>query len=124
GKFLPLARAETEREAGIVRQRLSEAGVETLLLSDEKLAAEDPPRRLRGLEFSGDKLLLKIFNTDEAAQLKREDLVLIVTGAIFQKRVEATEKHSKKGENILLDATETASDEVLIDIYGRDDETG
>jgi len=48
---------------------------------------------------------------------------LIVSGAIFQKAVESTESR-KKGESKILDATETASDESLIDIYGQHDAHG
>lgn len=123
-KPLPLARAESEKEAEIVRQRFGELGIYTLILSDEKLAAENPPKRLRGLEFSGETILLKIFNTDEIFEARSENLLLIVTGAVFQKRVEATEKRGKKGENILLAATETATDEKLFDIYFNGNETG
>ena len=106
-----MARAESEKEAEIVRQRFAEIGIETIILSDEKLAVETPPKRLRSLEFSDNKMFLTIFNTGEIVKILNEDLMLIVTGAIFQKRVEATEKHNKKGENILLNATEIASDE-------------
>ena len=123
-KPLPLARAGSEKEAEIVRRRFEETGIKTVLLSDEKLAVENPPKRLRGMEFSGDTLLLKIFNADEIVETRIENLTLIVTGAIFQKRVEATEKHNKKGENILLNATEIASDEKVFDIYLNGDETG
>lgn len=121
---LPLARAESEKEAEIVRRRFEENGIKTALLSDEKLAVETPPVRLRGLEFSDDKIYLINFNTDDVFEKSREDLELIVGGAIFQKRVEATEKRNKKGENSLLGATETATDEKLFDIYFRGDDAG
>lgn len=121
---LPIARAESEKEAGIVRRRLEENGIKTVFLSDEKIAAETPPVRLRGLEFSDDKIYLINFNTDDVFEKSGDELELIVTGAIFQKRVEATERRNKKGENSLLGATETATDEKLFDIYFRGDDTG
>ncbi len=123
-KPLPLARSESEKEAAIVKQRFADLGIETVILSDNSLAVEKPPKRLRGIEFSDRQIFLKTFNTDETIEFLNEDLTLIVTGAIFQKRIEATEKHNKKGENTLLNATETASDEKLIDIYSRDHESG
>lgn len=123
-KSLPLARAESEKEAEIVRQRFAENGIKTVILSDEKLAAENPPVRLRGMGIVGDTIYLVAFNTDDVFQMKSDDLLLIVTGAIFQKRVEAREKRGKKGENTLLSATETATDEKLFDIYFRNEETG
>lgn len=123
-KPLPLARAESEKEAEIVKRRFAEIGIETVLMSDEKLAVETSPTRLRGLEFSDDKIYLITFNTDEVLALNREDLELIVVGSIFQKRVESTEKRNKKGENTLLGATETATDEKIVDLYFRENETG
>ena len=124
GKALPLARAESEKEAEIVRGRLLKLGVETFVLSDESMAAEKPQKRLRGLEFFDDKIVLILFNKDEIAEIAPENLGLIVTGAIFERKVEATEKRSKKGESKILNSTETASDEFLIDIYSRTDSVG
>jgi hypothetical protein len=121
---LPLARAESVKEAEIIKQNLSKIGVETLVLSDENLTVEKFPKRLRGIEFGAGKLRLKLFNTDEIVEIPGEDLILIVTGAVFERRIEATEKRSRKGENKLLNATETASDEMLIDLYSRDDSAG
>ena len=123
-KPLPLVRAETEKEAELVQKRLKEYGVETLVISDEKLAAEKPAKRLRGIEFFDDKLVFILFNNDEIVEISKEDLTLIVTGAIFQKRVEAVEKRGKKGENKTLQSSETASDEILIDVYSRQDDIG
>lgn len=121
---LPLARAESFKEAEIIKRNLSEIGVETLILSDEDLAAEKPPKRLRGLEFGENTMRLKLFNTEEIIEVSKEDLVLIVTGAAFERKVESTEKRSRKDGNKLLNSTETASDEMLIDIYSRDDSFG
>jgi NADH dehydrogenase/NADH:ubiquinone oxidoreductase subunit G len=67
---------------------------------------------------------LLLFNNDEIVELSTGDLALIVSGAIFERKVEATEKRVKKGENKILQTSETASDEFLIDIYSRQDSTG
>ncbi len=117
-KPLPIVRGETEKEVEILQNRLSEFGLETMLVADEKLAAENLPKRLRGLEFRDNKILLILFNNDEVEEIGVEDLVLIVWGAIFQKTIESTEAR-KKGETKILEATETASDEMLIDIYTK-----
>jgi hypothetical protein len=123
-KALPLARAESEREAEIVRERLLEMGVETFILSDEALSIDQPPKRLRGLEFFDERIVLILFNKDEIAEIALDDLSLIVAGALFERRVEATEKRSKKGETKILNSTETASDEFLIDVYSRENSDG
>lgn len=121
---LPIARAESEKEAEITQTRLRETGVETLIVGDENLKIEQSPRRLRGIEFFDDKLILILFNQDEIVEIADEDLSLIVTGATFERRIEATEKYNKKGENKILETSETASDEQLIDLYSRNDSIG
>lgn len=123
-KSLPVARVETENEAEIIQRRLRDSGMETRILADEDLKIEKPARRLRGIDFWEDKLILILFNRDEIAEILYEDLILIVTGAIFERRVEATEARVKKGESKLLQTNETASDEILVDIYSRQDEIG
>ncbi len=123
-KPLPLARAESEREAHIAQKRLSELGLETVILSDETLAVEKPTHRLRGIEFFDGKLILILFNRDEVVEIEYKDLALVVTGAIFERKVEATEKYNKKGETKILQTSETASDESLIDIYSRQNSIG
>lgn len=121
---LPLARVESRREAEVIKTRLGEIAVETSIVSDEVLAIEKPPRRLRGVEFADDKLILILFNQDETFEMRLVDFALIVTGTIRERKIAATEKYNKKGENKILDSTETASDENLIDIYSRQDSAG
>jgi hypothetical protein len=123
-KPLPLARLESETEAQVVAQNLKEFGVETLVLSDEKLKIEMNPRRLRGMEFFDDKLVLILFSWDEIAEIARQELRLIVSGAIFVRKIESTERHQRKGENKILNTAEVSSDEFLIDIYSDDDSIG
>jgi hypothetical protein len=121
---LPLARVESQREAEVIKTRLGEIAVETSIVSDEVLAIEKSPRRLRGIEFADGKLILILFNQDETVEMRLEDFALIVTGLIRERKISATEKYNKKGENKILDSSETASDEVLIDIYSRQDSAG
>ncbi|MGI9036425.1 MAG: zinc finger Ran-binding domain-containing protein [Pyrinomonadaceae bacterium] len=123
-KTLPLARAESESEAEIIVKNLTERGLHAAILSDEKLEIKKPPRRLRGLEFSAEKTNLVLFNGDEIAEIRREDLCLIVTGALFERKIEATRKHQRKGEDKILETTELSSDEFLIDIYNQNDAIG
>lgn len=122
-KTLPLARVESLKEAEILQNRLKEFDLQTKIVSDENLAAEELPKRLRGLEFEDDKIIFYLFNNDEIEKVRAEDLALIVSGAVFQKAVQSTEAR-KKGETKILDATETASDEILIDLYSKKDAAG
>lgn len=123
-KPLPIARLETEKEAELTRQRLDKLRIKTKILSDDDLRVDKPPRRLRAMDFWDDKLVLIFFNADEIAEINWEDLSLIVPGAIFERKIATTESHNKKGENKLLQTNETASDEILIDIYSRQDKIG
>ena len=123
-KPLPLARVESDKEAEIGRAFLHNQGVDSFILSDEAINSEKLPKRLRRVEFDDNKLILILFNRDEVVEIAVEDLMLIVTGAIFERKIEATEKRRKKGDNEILEMTEIASDESLIDIYSRNDGIG
>lgn len=123
-KALPLARVESAREAEIVQKRLFEFGVKTLILSDENLEIKKTSHRLRGMKFLDDKIVFALFNRDELFETANEEVNLIVTGAIFERRVESTEKRDKKGGNKILQSHETASDEFLIDVYTRRETLG
>jgi hypothetical protein len=122
-KPLPLARVESVNEALIVQNRLQEFGLQTKIVSDESLAAEVQPKRLRGLEFQDEKILLILFNNDEVEEIGAKSLNLIVSGVVYEKAVQSTEAR-KKGETKILEATETASDEILIDIYTQENANG
>jgi len=122
-KSLPVGRAETKQDAEILHNRLQDSGCETMIVSDESLAAHSFPKRLRGLEILDNEISLILFNNDQIDKINVEDLILIVTGAVFQKNIQAFETR-KKGETKILNASETASDELLIDIYTKNDPIG
>lgn len=123
-KTLPVARVESAPEAEILITRLKDLGLESRVVSDESLKLETVPRRLRGVEFLNDKLILILFNVDEVVEVPVEDLALIVTGAFFERKIEATESLKRKKENKVLDSSEVSSDELLIDIYPKNDSVG
>ncbi len=123
---VPLARVETENAAEILQKRLRAKGIETKIVADEKLNIERAPRRLRGIEFSEDKLVLIFFNTDEIVEIAWEDMILIVSGAIFERRIAGVEARGKRSgdKTKLIETNETYSDQILFDIYSRADEIG
>lgn len=122
-KNLPIARVESESEAVIIAQNLTKKGISSKILPDEKIAQDILPIRLRGLKFLDDKLILNVFNSGETVEINRENLILIVTGAVFENKTEAVEKR-KKGETKVLESYQTSSDEFLIDIYDNKDAIG
>lgn len=121
---LPLARAETQIEAEVLAKKLKEFEINSQVINDESLNVEKLPKRLRGIEFHDDKLILILFNADEIAEIKFEDISLIVVGAVFERKIEATESMKKKDDKKILDSSEISNDEMLIDIYSKDDPTG
>ncbi len=121
---LPLARVETLAEAELIQARLREFGFETHLVGDQALKLEQSPERLRGIEFFDEKLILRPFNRDEIVEVAPENLLLIVTGVIFERKIAAIEEHGKKADGKILEVSETGSDELLIDLYEQTNDFG
>lgn len=121
GKTLPLARTETDKDLKIVAGRLAEIGIKTRVVKDEVFELEKISRRLRRIDFESDYLRFVMFNSDEVTEVDPKEITLIVIGAEFERKLEATEKYKKKGENKVLETSEISSDEILIDIYSKDD---
>jgi hypothetical protein len=121
---LPLARAETATEADVIAKRLDQLGVRSKIISDEDLHIEKLPRRLRGMDFAEDALILILFNADEVVRIPYSEIKLVVTGIFFERKIEATESLKKKDEKKILDSRELSSDEMLIDIYSQKDLIG
>jgi hypothetical protein len=121
---LPIARVETNRVAELLAGRLEELGVGCSIISDEQLDPGRLPTRLRSLQIEADKLILKDFNTAESTVIEPNDLALVVKGAVFQSRTESVKTMKRGGKGKVLDQTPTFSDEVLIDIYRKDDPLG
>jgi hypothetical protein len=123
-KPLPIARCETLNEAEIVKENLNKLGISANVISDDDLRVETQTRRLRSIEFLPDRLYLRLFNVEETREIPLEDLMLIVAGSIFERKIAATERYSKKDENKTLQSSELSADEPIIDIYARNDNIG
>jgi hypothetical protein len=120
---MPLARVEGEKEAAFVEETLRAHGIDSSIVTDRAMAEEIPPTRLRTVEFAENLLRLTLFNTNESVTVRSVDVALIVVGAVFEKKTEVIEKR-KKGSSKTIDEFETASDEMLIDIYSSNDPAG
>lgn len=120
---MPVARVEGEKEAALIIETIERHGLDASVIGDGSLAADIFPKRLRTLQFAGDEIILTLFNTGETVRIARGDLALMVVGALFEQRTETIEKR-KKGQNKILDESETSTDEVLVDIYTHNDPAG
>lgn len=121
--IIPIARLESPEEAAAVAEYLSRRGIECTITGDDLLESDKLPVRLRGLKFSGENLILTRFNTNEEIEIHRDDILLIVTGALFEAKTETIEKRKKKQTSIVLE-TQAKSDSGIIDIYVGGDSIG
>jgi hypothetical protein len=120
---VPIARVESDDVASYLAEKLAAFQIETRIVSDLSLSVSSPPVRLRAVTFEEDELLLHLFNQSEVIRLRRDDLVLIVAGVVFEGRTEAVEKR-KRGTTKTISETQTSSDVPVIDIYSRHDPQG
>ncbi len=123
GKSLPIARVESTREAEALKEQIKALGIITLVIPDENLSIEKPPRRLRCIEFIGKTAVFTLFNSNDSVKIESENLSLLVLGMIFKRQIESIEERKKK-KNKLKESSETDKDETLIDIYTTQDHIG
>ena len=115
---LPLARAASLDEALLVERRLSELGVQAQTVSDRDLGFDAlRAKRLRALEFHDDVLIAYQVVTNEAVMLRWAEILLFVEGRRIEQRVEVEERRRRGLEKEIVDASETLTDEILLDIY-------
>lgn len=121
---LPLARVESITEANRLIARLGDLGFSCSIVTDERLDADDLPVRASGIDISDGIISVSDFNTREVTAVPAGEMALIVTGMLAKSKVDQLEKKGRGGKTKLLDETETASDEAVIDIYSRSDARG
>lgn len=110
---LPVTRTANRVEAELVRERMRELGLQCLTVSDDELG--DTVRRVRSMTF--DDASLTINQAGAATDISWDDVVLIVTGRLFESRLEIKERMTRKPENEILDTSEFSKDEYVIDFY-------
>jgi hypothetical protein len=115
---LPLARTASREEAELVFNRLRDLGLRTIILSDSELGqSETSVKRMKSMSFDEQRVVIQQAGTKEAAEIRWQDLVLIVTGRLFVRRVEIKERKTRRAENEIIDTSEFSSDEAVIDLY-------
>ena len=112
----PVGRTATGESAEMVRAKLEDLGVHAVVLSDEELAGERPPVRLRSLNIDGGRFVATAFNTGERLEYPADSLESIVIGRLFEERAEQTMKRSRKGVKE-TDARNVSKDSGVVDIY-------
>ena len=114
---LPVARTGSGEESKLVTDRLRELGLQGLTVSDAELG--NTVRRVRSMMLSDTSLTINQAGAAEQTNVSWSDIVLIVTGRLFETRLEIKERMTGKPENEILDTSEFFRDEYVIDFYVR-----
>lgn len=115
-RVLPLARASSPEEVGLILQRLGALGFDAEVFSDEALSK--PPARLRALSLDGDALVCWPSFDAEPGRLPWAEVALLVTGRIVTRRVEVEERQAKlSSRQQVVETRELSSDASVLDIY-------
>jgi hypothetical protein len=117
---LPVARTATLDDASLIESRLRALGASVLIVSDHELGLEDPaPQRLRALELKQDALVALPVGSSEGWSIPWAEIVLLVAGRLFERRVEVEERRGRGAENEIVEARELTADEAVLDIYAK-----
>jgi hypothetical protein len=113
---VPVARTASREEAELVSARLRDLGFDCLTLSDEELGSDSVVKRVRSMTFDDERVTIYQAGVAEV-QAAWADIVLIVPGRLFERRLEIKERKTGKTENEILDTSEFFRDETVIDFY-------
>jgi hypothetical protein len=115
---LPVACTASPEEAELVLNRLREPGLQTIVLSDDELGASEMTiKRIKSMSIGDKSVTLQQAGTKDQTEIRWDDVVLIVTGRLFVKRVEIEERKSRRAENEIVRSSEFLSDEAVVDFY-------
>jgi len=120
GVPLPVARTASREESELVTERLRDLGLQCLTVSDADLGLSFPDnvvRRVRSMMFDDVSLTIQQAGAAEQTNVSWSDIGLIVTGRLFETRLEIKERMTRKTENEILDTSEFFRDEYVIDFY-------
>lgn len=123
GTPIPLGYLKSLPDAELLASRLTEIGLECAITGDDLLTPQLPPTRIRSIEFFEEGIVVEDFNTANKIAVGAGERVLFVAGSIFKVRSETTGKRRKKTTKI-TEASESLSDEAVLDIYPPSDVLG
>jgi len=120
GVPLPVARTASREESELVTERLRDLDLRCLTVSDADLDlsfSDNVVRRVRSMLFDDVSLTIQQAGAAEQANVSWSDIVLILTGRLFETRLEIKERMTRKTENEIIDTSEYFRDEYVIDFY-------
>jgi hypothetical protein len=117
-RALPLARTASSEEAQLVLERLAELGLRTLTLTDDDLGLpETCVSRVRLMRFDDETLTMQQSIASEPVVVDWSEVLLVVPGRLFVKRVELNERKSRKADKEIVRSNQYFTDEAVADIY-------
>jgi len=118
---LPIARTANKDEAQLVLERLREWGVAIMTISDEELGVgEQNISRIRGMLIEDDSVTVYQTAGKDAVVIDWSKVSLIVAGRLVTRKVELSERLTRRGENEIIDSSQFFSDEPVFDLYSSD----
>ena len=117
---LPVACTASREEAELVLNRLRDIGLQTTMLSDDELG-ETSVKRIKSMSIDGDVVTVQQAGTRDQTEVRWTDMVLVVTGRLFVKRIEIQERKTRRAENDIVHSSEFSTDEAVIDFYTSTD---
>jgi len=117
---LPVACTASREESELVLNRLRDIGLQTTMLSDDELG-ETSVKRIKSMSIDGDVVTVQQAGTRDQAEVRWTDVVLVVTGRLFVKRIEIQERKTRRAENDIVHSSEFSTDEAVIDFYTSTD---
>jgi hypothetical protein len=122
GGPVPLALAATAEHARTLADELRALGLTADVFDADTLNFDLPVKKIRALEFSDDCLTATVLSGGSLS-VNWDDLILMVLGRLMVNRLEVEERR-RRGRSQPVDSRELFSDEPLVDLYTRSDESG
>lgn len=121
-RVAPLYATTATEQAQAISDKLRSVGIEPVTISDAQLNLATPPKQIAALAMDNDAVTASVRRADERVSVPWNDVVLIVLGRLYFMTTEVEQKRGKSKQ--VLDERQLTSDEAVLDIYSRADETG
>jgi hypothetical protein len=125
GEPLPLACVATAEEAALVKRKLGELSIRTVVIADSDLGlSESATKRARAFELTEGSLVAHPAGGGEASSIAWPEVVLLVAGRLFIRELEVEERKGRRAENEIIETREMSADEMVLDIYTAQSDKG
>lgn len=122
GRVTPLCATTSTTAAEDISDKLRRAGIEPVTISEEELNPGAPPKPIAALAIENDALTASVRRSGEKVSVPWNDVVLIVSGRLYFTTREVEQTRDKSMQ--VLDERHFTTDDAVLDIYSRGDQTG